>query len=759
MTPIASAPAAMDKKQILALCQQHLKSVFSEHLDRQIEVDRFHQVANALRNELFWRGKQHIALGFDEGDGSATWKSVIPDSDLKDNQQALAYTINITRSDGQKFISVVGTRAPHAKVSAIKPEDVDMVRKARRADAALRTLQEQWGADARQKDIARIQWKTGPAFLHTHYVADGDLYGWVEEPVYEQQPQEISPAGFVCPACLGKTPAPHCDNCNIPLGDPNFEEAKTAMVDKMVDTKRYPNGAVHLDVLNVLEVVIQRHAKDLKGTDYLRWEREVSKARIYSLYREELGPDWLKKDDGSTSNQAGDSAAEQARQQLINTDATYRADPASSNSRVTDDFLRPAVYALIDHQPLRDVLTEQFPRGLHITKVGEKYVDVIDCLLDEEWAVAKTGTDEMVFSDALCNDIVPLNEVLNKFYNMAIQIVLQSIPKTIVDSSLLTKAAATRPILGEIIPTKMASGQDLSKMMAMLPTARFSDQLVPLMQMLRADSRELDGVLEAIFGGGPTTQTWREAEQRKNQALQQLSTAFVEIVAAWKAAYTNGLRLLAAHGIGSVDAPPKKSMFASSGESIDMEMLDIEGIRVDVNEAIPMSMPEEREQLMYALSTFDPETRAALGLLHPASVPRLHQLLNLEGIYCPGAKERAKVINIIRRLKDEPPVQTIDPMTGQPITQPAIMPDPVLDDHALMYELTKAYLNDEDEGLVLEIENPQAFQHIRLYAEAQQRAANPPMPVNPDGTPMQQPAGGPGEPPPPNVSPMERQAA
>ena len=136
MTPIASAPAALDKKQILALCQQHLKVVFSEHLDRQIEVDRFHQVANALRNELFWRGKQHIALGFDEGDGSATWKSVIPDSDLKDNQQALAYTINITRSDGQKFISVVGTRAPHAKVSATKPEDVEMVRKARRGDAA-----------------------------------------------------------------------------------------------------------------------------------------------------------------------------------------------------------------------------------------------------------------------------------------------------------------------------------------------------------------------------------------------------------------------------------------------------------------------------------------------------------------------------------------------------------------------------------------------------------------------------------------------
>jgi hypothetical protein len=190
-----------------------------------------------------------------------------------------------------------------------------------------------------------------------------------------------------------------------------------------------------------------------------------------------------------------------------------------------------------------------------------------------------------------------------------------------------------------------------------------------------------------------------------------------------------------------------------------MEMLDIEGVEVDVNEAIPLSMPEQREQVMYQLSTFDPETRAALGLLHPASVPRIHQLLNLDGIYCPGAKERAKVINVIQRLMTEPPVDTFDPMTGQPIQQPAIMPDPVLDDHAIMYELVKAYLNDEDEGLILEIENPQAFYHIRLYAEAQQRAANPPMPLNPDGTPIQQPAGGPGEPQAPNASPMERQAA
>jgi hypothetical protein len=723
VTPIAGAPEALSKEQLIAMAQGPLTKLFQDVLDRQIEVDRFYQVAIALRNELFWRGKQHIALSFSELDGSVSWDSTIPDTEADSNQQVLRYHFNITRSDGQKFVAVVGTRAPHAQVDPAVPEDAIMLRKARRASAAVRHLSRKWEADRKQKDIARTMWKTGPAFLLTRYVVDGDKYGYTEEPILGSEEVTVSEAGYVCPMCLSKQPEPVCGDCQNQLSEFNFQDAQTATVPKMMGTERYPKGGVECSVHNILEVVIQGGTKSLEESDYLRFERSHSRASIFSLYRKELGEDWLRADtaDSLQSTETGASAAERARKQLTSPDAQYRGEPAGTSCRVIEDWLKSSYFLYLQDEPLREALTKQFPEGLHVVRVGDKIVDMLPGRACEEWAVAKTGTDEQIMSDALCHDLIPANEILNNFYNQALQTVVQSVPKTLVDATLFGKGVAERPIVGEIIPVKTTMGQDLNKQMAMLPTAKFSDQLMPLAAAIRADSREIDGVMEAIFGGGPTTQTWREAELRKNQALQQLGTAFDEMVSAWKKAYENGLRLLAKYGIDPFEVAPDKNTLGGQTETVDPQLIDMDGCVVTVNEAIPQSAVEERETLMFQLQNFPPEVVQALGLLHPASIPRVHQLLNLSGIYCPGENERAKVTEVIRTLLAEPPVQSFDPMSGMPALQPAIMPDPVLDDYGLVYELVKSWCNSEV-GLSTAKENPMGFQHVRLYAEAQQQA-------------------------------------
>ncbi len=741
MTPIASAPQALDKASLIEMAQGPLTKMFQETLDRQIEVDRFVGVAIALRNELFWRGKQHLSLTLANGADSIVWDASSLDTEAESNQQVLRYYFNITRSDGQKFVAVVGTRAPHAKVDPVMPEDTTLARKARRNTSALRYLAKEWESDRVQKDIARILWKTGPAFIWTRYSADGDKYGYSEEPILGTEEITVSPAGYVCPACLSKQPEPMCADCQQPLSPLNFQEAKTATAPKVLETKRYPNGGVIATVHGTLEVVIQRSAKRLEETDYLRIQRLMSRASIFATYSEQLGADWLLKDDGDASmaKEAGTSSAEQARKQLESPDLVFRADPANLSGRVTDDWIKASYYDYIQDVQVREALRSQFPDGLHVTRVGEKIVDLLHGRITDEWSVCKTGTDDLILSDALCNDLIPINEAINNFFNLAIQIVLQSVPKTLVDSTLLKKGADTRAIVNEVIPVKAQVGSDLSKMMAQLPTARFSDQLMPLADTLRAYGREIDGVMESLFGGGPTTQTWREAELRKNQALQQLGTAFEEMVAAWKSAYTNGLRLLSEHGVDEIAVAPEKSAIGAQTEVVDPELIDLEGCEVSVNESIPMSAVEEREAIMFQLQNFPPEVQQVLGLTHPASIPRIHQLLNLSGIYCPGENEKAKVNEIIRRLLAEPPVQSIDPMTGMPILQPAIMPDPVLDDHGLMYELARSWCNSEA-GLTASKENPEGFAHVRLFAEAQKMAlAASQMPVQAPGGPEQGP--------------------
>jgi hypothetical protein len=761
MIALGEAPQALSKPELLKQLEGPLKQLFRERVDRQIEVDRFYQVALALRNELFWRGKQHLALSFSQTDGSLSWDSDIPGGDPENHQQVLRYHFNITRADGQKFISVVGDRAPHATVDPTVPEDALLSRKAKRANAGLRYLNDFWNADARQRDVARIVWKTGPAFLYTHWVSSGDLYGWVEEPVIEQSPVEVSPGGYKCPACGDVSPDQNCASCGRPLGPVNYQQPQQAMAPKVVDTKKYPKGAVHLDVVGILNVIVPRGAATIKECERLRYEREMSRAAAYAQFTEELGPDFLKSSSTAYGQDSGAQSAGQVRAQLETVDAIYRTDPAGTTCKAVEDWLRPSYYAYLEDEPLRSQLLDQFPDGTHVIRIDDKLVDVLPGKIDDEWSVVKTGMDDRILCDALCNDLVPINEILNNFWNLALQTVLQSIPKTMVASSLFAPGVLERPIVGEIIPVKATVGTDLSKSYATLPTARFSDQLMPLAESIRGMSREIDGVMEAIFGGGPTTQTWREAEQRKNQAMMQLSSAFKEMVVGWKGAYANGLRLLGEHGIDVLHIPPDSVSLEVESAELDMELLDMDGLFVNVNEAVPMTLPEEREQMIYMLTQMDPETRQALGLMHPASIPRIQQLLGQRGIYCPGENERAKVMEIIRQLLQQPPIQQIDQMTGMMIEVPAIMPDPVLDDSPIMYELAKAWCNSA--GLEAQKTNPQGFQHVRLYAQAQQQVmqaqmAPPPM----EGGPSPGPPGGAQQPaasPPGSQTEQERMAA
>ncbi|MGC4052882.1 MAG: hypothetical protein QM757_26440 [Paludibaculum sp.] len=721
MTPLAEAPAALDKQQLLSMMQASGRKIFTDHLDRTIEVDRFYQVTVALRNELFWRGKQHIALRFNEADGSASWDAAIPDLPGEKKPQVLAYHFNITRSDGQKFGSVVGNRAPHANVDPKVAEDTSMTPRVRQANAGIRYLNQVWGADALQKDASRILWKTGPAFFHSRWVADSDLYGKTAEPVMGTEEVQVTPDTYRCPQCLEESAEPQCPNCGISLGPETMTPGQTAPVPTVVDTKEYPNGQVKLDIYSILNVVISRSAKELKDTPYLRLELDGDRPKTFDLYREQLGERWLTSDTGHVDTTSGEAAAAQARQQLTTTDAVLRTDPSTLICRLVHDWLRPSLYHLFDGDALKQALFQQFPDGIHTVRVDDRFVDLLPCRIEDEWSVAKTGTDERILSDALCHDLVPMNQILNDFFNLALQTVLQGIPKTLVDSSLLTRDAAKRPIIGEVIPTKTAAGQDMNKMMATLPTARFSDQLMPLADSIRSMSREIDGVMEAIFGGGPTTNTWRESEQRKNQALAQLNGAFIELCKAWKQAYENGLRLLGKYGVDIVAVPNEELSMEVESDLLDMQGLDMDGLTVNVNEAIPMTMPEEREQLIYSLTNLAPEVVSALGLLHPASIPRVHQLLNLRGIYCPGEKERRRAMEIIRRLLKEQPLASFDPMTGAQMQVSSVQPDPVLDNHGLMFELIRAWCIDTV-GMRMEQENPIGFANVRLYAQAQQQA-------------------------------------
>ena len=59
----------------------------------------------------------------------------------------------------------------------------------------------------------------------------------------------------------------------------------------------------------------------------------------------------------------------------------------------------------------------------------------------------------------------------------------------------------------------------MSKKIAQIPPARVSDQLAPLIIQLRTLWQDNTGIRPELTGGGATTNTYREAKQRKDQDI------------------------------------------------------------------------------------------------------------------------------------------------------------------------------------------------------------------------------------------------
>jgi len=322
-----------------------------------------------------------------------------------------------------------------------------------------------------------------------------------------------------------------------------------------------------------------------------------------------------------------------------------------------------------------------------------------------------------------------------------------------VDSTLLDPVAQEKneAVIAEVIRTRLGSNTDLSKMMGALPMARFSDQLIPLAGAMRDFSREVGGIQQALFGGGPPDPTWRAASQRKNQALMQLQPTFDEMQFFVSEISRNGIRELARYGTEQVKVAETDVNGAGESQMLNLAMLQEDGWHVEAEESFPMSFGEKVDRVT-EIAKENPMLADTIGLTHPMSAHTVQQMFGVDGLYVRGEHERQRALNIIRRLCKEQPIVTVDPMTGQPIERPSIEPAPFEEkDHAFFAEFTRGWCNSPA-GMRLAEENPQGYRNVQLWGTAQDEAAAmaamPPPAVAPGGP---GPAGG--ESPAP-VSPM-----
>lgn len=766
--PAANVPT---REQLIKLLSEPVNTVIREDLDGPNEASRLTRVAQAEKNYLYWQGKQYLVPRIDSQYGTVGYRSAL--SKGKKKSRVFASVYNIIYGDGIKFVSVVGQRRHNQRAVPDNAENQDQVAQAKDANAMARYLHRQWDIQRKSAVMAFHLWTTGPAFLYTHYVTNPLKYGYSQEPVIDLV-DSVDPEGFRCPECGEKSPGIQCQNCGAPLLMTTYEPSSVTQVPQITGMQSYPNGAVELDVLSVMHVSVPFTARDIDDdVDWLSYLGAFPKYRVLATYEGKIDKDQIEKAEGEDT---ADREAMDAVERTQNPDGSVRA---SNRDRylVEQRWWKPEVYHAFSDSVRKRVMTA-YPDGMRTVRVNGVLVDLLGEKLADYWSVCKTGTGEYIMSDPLCFTTMPVQDDINNAANMGMETLMRGVPKTIVDGALFDAVSTdddgtNQPLIGELIRTRTATGQDISKLIGQIPAARLSDQLVPFTGGLREQSRDINGIRPELTGGGQTTQTFREALQRKNQALMQFNPPFDGMQQAISRATENGIREAARYGTGKINVAPEKENGLEESEIIDQAMLSESGWHIEAEESVPMTFAEKAER-MSQIATENPQLAISLGMGHPMNAEAVHQMFGVEDFYQPGANERAKVLRVIRQLLQEQPVvqQTVqvDPMTGLQTlgTQelPSVMPEEFADkDHILFADIVRAWCNSPP-GQKQKESNPQGYRNVELYGLQHDQMAMPPMPLpgqlgpGPKGPVGPEPTGptSTGEPLPP-VSEMAPQAS
>ena len=287
MTPSAETPLTPEE-QLLQQLKPALLEMLASDVDAESAPEKIYQYNLAQRNYLMFRGMQFVAPVMRDGVSSYApiGSSYGAFGAGGDDDGAYDYTRNIFRGYGNKFIAVLGQRAPNVIALADDPNDDKSVRACRTANECNAILNSWWDVDVKNIEVATYSWITGPAYLYTPWNADGLMYGFREEPTYSVEQKPMGEPGYRCIQCGAISPQPgKCQQCGAPLGPDSLVEPEMADVPVQSGVQKYANGRVECYVLDCTMITTPFFIKsDLRFCPWLEYKYEENRQTLISLY-------------------------------------------------------------------------------------------------------------------------------------------------------------------------------------------------------------------------------------------------------------------------------------------------------------------------------------------------------------------------------------------------------------------------------------------------------------------------------------------
>jgi hypothetical protein len=682
MENLGPATDAMSNKEIIARYDDALKAVIKASTDPQHDADRQIQITQAkLRWEMYLG--QHFCIPTDVigpyGQEVAQYAPFDYTSQQQDGggaQVKLCPPVNVAGGDAYKYMAVMGANAPRVKGVADDPQDPESMHAGHVADINIRDLWVKQKIDRKWRYLAFHQYVTGPAFIRTFWNTDARKYGQSIEPVIEIT-----------------------DDNGVPMPTKTGDRA-------------YDNGDAEIAIYSIIDCDVPFMCSELDRCSRFRFENMVSKWSLLSRFKgddETAGPLEQYRDGDVPDSEftAADSTANEARGATHNPSAMGTIKKVN-HWRLHEYWIEPDQYEAAPKEA-RAVFQKQFPDGLYICKVGDITVEIDNRKVTDEWVVCRVGRADNIMERPILADAVPLVRAIDDCFGLAIETILREITQTFVDSTLVDRFAMNtkEAVPQEMVLVQMPPDGDLPKHFFPMQGNKLNDQVRPFLEYIRVLIQDITGIRPELSGGGPPTQTFREAKQRKDQALQQLAPQAQQMQDAAASVAENLVKLRAKYGSGTVKAQ-NPSAYGSKTDVADIAELRCDGWHAEADDNFPMTLADRRDAVWSMLKEFPPEVQQALSILDPMNISIICELLQIAGFESAVQEQKEKTLNCVKMI-----------LEGQ-----QLQPD-VYDNYALADGLLQKWLvgNQQEKN-----KNPMGFQAVEAYQQAMHQLAMPPAP-------------------------------
>lgn len=694
---LGPAEGVYSNDEIIVKFEGALTQVTKAATDPTYDFERQALINQARLQWMMVRGNQNNVVGYNQ-DQQVDWiPNIAPQQNETGADIKLCPPVNFLGGDCYKFMAVMGSSSPRVKAVADDLRSNEEIEAARCANTNIIDLWAKNKIDRKWKIPAFHLYTTGPCFIRTFWNTDPVQYGTSVEPKIDII---IGPDGMPAPSVVGQ--------------------------------ESYDNGDAELSFHSVLEVSVPWEAKELRN-NFLRLERMMSKWSLLAKYPgkdDKPGPLDEYRDSNVPDDQMSGSSvsASEARQAVSNPSGTSTAQK-QNEWRFSEWWIPPQLFESVLNPEARGVLKGQFQKGLYIAKVGDITVEIDERDVTEEWAVCCVNRGEKIMERPICADGVPLQIAINDLFGMAIETVLRAIAQTIMSNTLIDREAMSTKegLPGEIILTAVPPDGDIGKQIYQIPPSHLSDQVLPLLNLVRQWDQDISGVRPELSGGGAPTQTFREAKQRKDQALAQLAPQATSMREASEDVARNLVKLRSKYGSGTVKAQ-HQGAYGMETDVAEMADLQSAGWHTESDDQFPLTVSDRRDAVYSLLKEMSPELQQALGILDPINAEELSALLQVPGFRSVVEDQKQKTLSDIDQLMQAQPVPGAPGPDGTPgPPQPSLKID-AYDNHPLVASLVAKWLispvGQKQKGTP-------GFANVEAYQAAHQTLAAPPPPPPP----------------------------